>query len=785
MMRLNSITVKLIAIIMGAFVITTIGVLVLADIQLKRILDQSQTAVYKEQIDTIIDFLSRTDQRLKKTGLVEAYADDFKQSALKFLRESHYKASSPPIYPFIMDADGTVVMHPHYPSGDESLKKSAVVQHIRGSGKGQFEAEDQGRATWYCYRRFAPWSWVVVYTVPLDIKYGDARIFRNTLMGIMGWVIILVLLLLVFVVRRFTRPIVRLTEAASQMTDGNLGYAIDSRGNDEVGILAHAFVRMRDAIQDQFYYLNKEIEERKLTEKLLQESEAHLSEAQKLAGLGYWEWNVQTGAVDWSEDVYRIFRLNPAEFTPQINSIMKLSPWPEYRKRYEEILQRTIETKEKGSFDQKFLRSDGSIGYFHSTFKGKYDRSGNLASLQGTVIDITERKIRESELQRLRKYLGNIIDSMPSMLVGVDAEGTITIWNREAEKITGRAAKEVRGKPLDTAIPRLSAEMERVRRAIRTRQEQFDPKRIRRENENLFFEDLTIYPLIADGVEGAVIRIDDVTEKVRMEEMMIQSEKMLSVGGLAAGMAHEINNPLAGMIQTARVMANRLVGNDAIPANFKAAEAAGTSMEAIATFMEARGIHRMLDTIIDSGKRVAEIVANMLSFARKSDTQVAIHSLVELLEKTIELAATDYDLKTQYDFKQIEVVRKYDANLPRVPCEGAKIQQVLLNIFRNGAQAMQTKAIDTPRLTIRAYAEADQPMVCLEIEDNGPGMDETTRKRVFEPFFTTKPVGVGTGLGLSVSYFIITENHKGQMSVASTPGKGATFFIRLPIAGST
>jgi signal transduction histidine kinase len=189
----------------------------------------------------------------------------------------------------------------------------------------------------------------------------------------------------------------------------------------------------------------------------------------------------------------------------------------------------------------------------------------------------------------------------------------------------------------------------------------------------------------------------------------------------------------------------------------------------------------MIDAIVESGRRVAEIVSNMLSFARKSNSQVATQSLVELMDRTLELAATDYDMKRHYDFKLIEVIKVYDENLPPVPCEGAKIQQVLLNILRNGAQAMQEKETPNPRFTIRAHAEEKKRMVWLEIEDNGPGMDEDTRKRVFEPFFTTKPVGVGTGLGLSVSYFIITENHNGQMNVASTPGNGATFLIRLPM----
>jgi len=257
---------------------------------------------------------------------------------------------------------------------------------------------------------------------------------------------------------------------------------------------------------------------------------------------------------------------------------------------------------------------------------------------------------------------------------------------------------------------------------------------------------------------------------------------MLSVGGLAAGMAHEINNPLAGMMQTANVMANRLGGEPDLPANIRAAEDAGTSMPAIIAFMESRGVLRMLETINDSGRRVADIVNNMLSFARKSDAQSSSQDLTELMDKTIELAATDYDLKKHYDFKQINIIKEYEEGIPAIPCEGAKIQQVLLNILRNGAQSMQddTSTDKKPCFIIRIRHDKKDNMISIEVEDNGPGISPSIRKRIFEPFFTTKPAGVGTGLGLSVSYFIVTENHGGEMFVESEPGISTRFIVKLP-----
>lgn len=140
----------------------------------------------------------------------------------------------------------------------------------------------------------------------------------------------------------------------------------------------------------------------------------------------------------------------------------------------------------------------------------------------------------------------------------------------------------------------------------------------------------------------------------------------------------------------------------------------------------------------------------------------------------------DFDLKKKYDFNSIEIVRKYEEPVPGVLCESGKIQQVVINILRNGAEAMSEIQRD-PQFILRIIHDKTANMVKIEIEDNGPGMSDEVSRRIFEPFYTTKKVGEGTGLGLSVSYFIITENHRGQMRVHSEPGRGTTFVIALPV----
>ena len=388
--------------------------------------------------------------------------------------------------------------------------------------------------------------------------------------------------------------------------------------------------------------------------------------------------------------------------------------------------------------------------------------------------DIKQREAAEKKLKDAEGYIRNIIDSMPSILVSVDVDGRVTQWNQQAVLKTGMTPEKVQGHPFAEVFPQAPVSMEQVSTAIGSNLPVKIAKVPRVQGDLIEYSDVTVYPLTTNNVvQGAVIRIDDATERVRIEETLIQSEKMVSVGGLAAGMAHEINNPLAGILQNGQVIRNRISPD--LPSNRKLAEELGIDMDLVHAYFERRGLLRMMDSIMDSGMRAARIVENMLSFSRRNSLSLAEVDIPALLDRTLELAANDYDLKKKYDFRKIRIVREYDPELPRVLCEESKIQQVFFNLIRNGAQAMASQ--DRPPCFILRAMVGDGE-VRIEIEDNGPGMTEELRKRVFEPFFTTKRVGEGTGLGLSVSYFLVVENHGGRIEVESTPGKGSVFIIQ-------
>lgn len=430
-------------------------------------------------------------------------------------------------------------------------------------------------------------------------------------------------------------------------------------------------------------------------------------------------------------------------------------------------------------FEWRHLRKDGEMVDVEVTlnridlWEGRY--------IQAIAHDVTERKQFQGQMRQLRNLLKNIIDSMPSILVGVDSTGRVTHWNLAAQRFTGRTLEEVLDQPFSDYFHDLGPAMERVSAAVA------DQQLLKLEKEPLNkdglwrYLDIMAYPLMSDGMCGAVIRMDDVTEQVRIEEVMIQTEKMHTIGALAAGMAHEINNPLGAVLQGAQNIERRLTGR--MPANQQVAQECALDWASLQSYLHARHIPDILEGIRESGSRAAHIVSGIVQFGQRgSGHRMQCHP-VELIESALELAAKDYDLKKQYDFRSIEIRRELPENLPSVYCIPSEIEQVLINILRNAAQAMMSPpAVDQPMIILRAFRQSR--FIRIEIEDNGPGMTEEVRRRVFEPFFTTKEVGIGTGLGLSVASMIVTANHKGALSVESWPGRGSKFMMDLPMEGA-
>jgi signal transduction histidine kinase len=253
---------------------------------------------------------------------------------------------------------------------------------------------------------------------------------------------------------------------------------------------------------------------------------------------------------------------------------------------------------------------------------------------------------------------------------------------------------------------------------------------------------------------------------------------MLSIGSLAAGMAHELKNPLSIVLQGSQNILRRISPD--LLRNRRTAKELGVKLEQVHSYLEQSKILLFLEGINEAARRAARIIADMRTFSDCSHAGFVPAGLEDMLDTAVRLMDSDYDLKQQYDFRQVEIIRDYDSEIGRVSCNQTAIEQVFLNLIKNAAQAMADAGKPQPhRIMLRTRREGEWARV--EVEDNGSGMDEKTRRHLFEPFFTTKPAGVGTGLGLSISYFIIHQQHGGNISVSSTPSKGTCFTICLPL----
>ncbi|MGY1918261.1 ATP-binding protein [Pseudomonas tolaasii] len=416
-----------------------------------------------------------------------------------------------------------------------------------------------------------------------------------------------------------------------------------------------------------------------------------------------------------------------------------------------------------------------------------YDQAQGLAeetrhTNRKLELEVQVRSKIEKKLTGFQNYLNSIIDSMPSALIALDEQLYVTQWNQEASALSGTRLDEALNQPIFLAFQPLKPYLPQIKATV----EQHTVERIERvtwvkDDEPKHYA-LTFYPLMGGAGRGVVIRIDDITQRLSLEEMMVQSEKMLSVGGLAAGMAHEINNPLGAILHNVQNIRRRLSPD--LPKNLEHAEQAGIELEIVNRYLQSREVPQLLDGIQQAGARAAKIVTHMLSFSRRSNRQMAPCDLPALIDQAVDIAGNDFDLTIGFDFKGQAIIRQFDPQLGPVPGTANELEQVLLNLLKNAAQAIHLREDDSEPGRIILRTRLNPPWAEIQVEDNGIGMSESVRKRTFEPFFTTKEIGQGTGLGLSVSYFIITNNHKGQMEVHSTPGQGTCFTLRLPLAGS-
>jgi two-component system NtrC family sensor kinase len=360
---------------------------------------------------------------------------------------------------------------------------------------------------------------------------------------------------------------------------------------------------------------------------------------------------------------------------------------------------------------------------------------------------------RSREIEEQRRFTGLVIDSLPVGLYVIDRDYRIKVWNRKRETGTqGLRRADVVGRPVFEVLTRqpaaqLRAEFDRVFRAGEVQQLEIEVGA----GHELRHYRISRIPMRLDGdaITHVITIGEDVTESREVQRRILQSEKLAAVGQLAAGVMHEINNPLATIGACVAAIESRL----------------GDTADAT--------VREYLDIIDKEVLRCTHIVDGLLDFSRPRDAAPKVPlSVNSLLEQTLFL------LKHHQRFKRISVRRELSENLPQVPVNDEQMIQVFMALMLNGVDAMDDGGI----LTVRTQLNPERSdEVLVEVVDSGHGIPAADLPKIFEPFYTTKPPGRGTGLGLSICYGII-EQHRGRIEVLSEQGLGTTFRVFLPIA---
>jgi len=402
------------------------------------------------------------------------------------------------------------------------------------------------------------------------------------------------------------------------------------------------------------------------------------------------------------------------------------------------------------------IAKDGTRIFIESSILPRRNSQGEIIGFRGIIRDVTESKRTDEALSQSEEKYRTILHEMDEGYYEVDLAGNYTFFNDVISTRLGYAKKELTGMSYKVYTP--EEETDAVFKVYNNVYRSGQPRRwfpvtnVTKGGTKIFVEN-SILPI--RNPQGQIIGFRgisrDVTERKQMEEERQQLEqraqfasRLASVGEMASGIAHEINNPLTGVIGYAQLL---LQGD--LPDN----------------------VRKDLETINDGAQRVANVVQRLLAFARQTKPQRKYVDINDIVETTLDLRA--YHLQTS----NIEVVKQLAPDLPATVADAGQLQQVFLNLIVN-AETEMSLARGQGKLTVKTQRIGD--IIRISFKDDGRGIASEKLEKIFEPFFTTRQVGQGTGLGLSVCYGIVSE-HNGKIYAESKPGRGATFIVELPI----
>ncbi|WP_086932176.1 two-component system sensor histidine kinase NtrB [Agarilytica rhodophyticola] len=389
------------------------------------------------------------------------------------------------------------------------------------------------------------------------------------------------------------------------------------------------------------------------------------------------------------------------------------------------------------------------------------DQSNQLLKEANTALNGEMEQHRETTrlLKYSEAYIKNILQSMPSMLIGLDGDLNITQWNDCAEQITGISHEKALGKNLWQAYPTITISPEQIKDVLVSG----ISSTIKHSQRGQYYFDIRIFPLKGQLGHGVVIIIDNVTQRSLAENMLIQRDKMSSMGELAATMAHDIELPL------------RAISNDL-----------DTILKTLPTSSggEDEKISALLHDARERGTQVSSVIRNLLEFSRSQGDKKRPASMTTIVDHAIELAHNTLSDPTGLRFSDITIERHYEDNLPEIPCFVSEMQQVFLSLFRHCVHALAkaNKEDITPTIMVEVTERYDA--LWMKVQHNGLGLTGEEQQDIFEPFVNTWPLKKESSEAenrLSFTHFILVDHHQGQVAITSDVEVGTTFHIQLQL----
>jgi PAS domain S-box-containing protein len=554
----------------------------------------------------------------------------------------------------------------------------------------------------------------------------------------------------------------------------------------------------------------------------LQESEANLSAAQKIAKIGSWKYDVRSEKFTWSKEIFRIFGLDFAAPEPTYPELLEMF-YPEDREVLQQTVNHTLSTGNPYKKEFRILDTSGKVRYLETRGEAIFNETSEVMQLLGTVMDITERKQAELDLLHSEQRFYLAFEGSAMGLWDWNVKTGEVYFNKRWKAMIGYKTEEIENsfatweklvhpEDLPVALAAITshfkAETPLYEVEFRMLTKSGEWKWILAQARVMERDDLG-NPLrmtgthtdISDRKQAAVaLQLSEQREREKAQQLeqtleelkrtqshLIQSEKMSSIGQMVAGVAHEINNPISfiyGNITPASQYARDLLKLIQLYRQHypkPAPEIANISEEIDADFI-AEDFPKILVSMKEGANRIKQIVLSLRNFSRLDEKERKVVDIHEGIESA--LAILQHRLKEQRKYGEIQVIKEY-GNLPQIECYPAQLNQVFMNVLSNAIDALEEPSASSngKPLEIRISTEVIcKNRVGVRIADSGPGICTAIMPKIFDPFFTTKDVGSGTGLGLSVSYQIVKDKHGGELKCYSEIGKGTEFAIELPIS---